>query len=222
MFDNLLRARLEGPLTTLAARIDVTVVTPDRLTLAGLVLGLGSAVAAASQLWLLALVLWLSSRACDGLDGPLARHRAHPKNHHHPEADQPTPGGAAPASHAGGFLDVTSDFVVYGATVVGVAVGATNGQGASWLPFLLVLLAYYVNGTAFLAFSSIAERADRRIEDGRSLSFLGGLAEGAETIVVHSLWLLLPGSADLVAAGWAGVVGLSAAQRMVTGYRALR
>lgn len=104
---------------------------------------------------------------------------------------------------------------------MGVAVGATNGQGASWLPFLLVLMAYYVNGTAFLTFSSIAERADRRIDDGRSLSFLDGLAEGAETIVVHSLWLLLPGSADLVAAVWAGVVGLSAAQRMVVGYRAL-
>ena len=134
------------------------------------------------------------------------------------QATIPVPSG----SHAGGFLDISSDFVVYGATVVGVAVGATSGEGASWLPFLLVLLAYYLNGTAFLAFSSIAERADRRIEDGRSLSFLGGLAEGAETILVHSLWLLLPGSADLIAFVWAGVVGLSAAQRMVAGYRSLR
>lgn len=223
MFDNQLRARLEGPLAALAARIDVTFVTPDRLTLAGLVLGLGSAAAAASQLWILALVLWFLSRVCDGLDGPLARHRAQPKNDHHLDAaGRPAPGAAASGSYAGGFLDITSDFLVYGATVVGVAVGATNGHGGSWLPFLLVLLAYYLNGTAFLAFSSIAERADRRIEDGRSLSFLGGLAEGAETIVVHSLWLVLPGWAGLIAAVWAAVVGLSAAQRMVAGYRALR
>ncbi|MGA8978612.1 MAG: CDP-alcohol phosphatidyltransferase family protein [Pedococcus sp.] len=224
MFDSRIRKHLDGPLASLAARVDGTVVTADRVTLAGLVLGLGSAVAAASQLWLLALALWLVSRACDGLDGPLARHRA---------GSSRAPGGAGAGvgtgaasvpsgSHAGGFLDISSDFVVYGATVVGVAVGATGGEGASWLPFLLVLLAYYLNGTAFLAFSSIAERADRRIEDGRSLSFLGGLAEGAETILVHSLWLLLPGSADLIAFVWAGVVGLSAAQRMVAGYRSLR
>ncbi len=236
MFDTRLRARLDGPLAAIAQRIDVKVLTPDRLTIAGLVLGLGSALAAAAQLWAIALVLWLSSRVCDGLDGPLARHRAR-RRPHRLEGDTHAVGGSTTGPHetrsrdagssdagsqAGGFLDICSDFVVYGATAVGVAVGATNGEEASLLPFLLVLLAYYINGTAFLAFSSIAERTGRRIDDGRSLSFLGGLAEGAETIVVHSLWLLLPGSADLIAAAWAGAVGLSAAQRIVAGYRALR
>jgi len=77
------------------------------------------------------------------------------------------------------------------------------GQGAPWRPILLVLLACYVNGAAFLAFSSIAERTGRTIEDGRSLSLLGGLAEGAETIVVHSLWLLLPAIAWQIPMVWA-------------------
>lgn len=141
------------------------------------------------------------------------------------------PGRAAgpPAWHraglpAGGFLDITADFVAYGATVVGVAVGTVGASAriADWLPFLAVLLAYYVNGTAFLAFSSIAERTGHRIDDGRSLSFLGGIAEGAETILVHALWLLLPAYAPPVATVWAGVVGVSAAHRVVTGYRTLR
>ncbi len=79
----------------------------------------------------------------------------------------------------------------------------------------------YVNGAAFLAFSSIAERSGRRIDDGRSLSFLGGLAEGAETIVVHTVWLLLPFWAPQIAVGWAAVVAVSGAQRIVAGYRAL-
>ena len=105
--------------------------------------------------------------------------------------------------------------------VVGVAAGATAGAGAPWWPFLLVLLAYYVNGTAFLAFSSIAERTGRTIEDGRSLSFLGGLGEGVETIAVHSLWLLLPAIAWQITLVWAAVVAISAAQRIVAGYRAL-
>lgn len=41
------------------------------------------------------------------------------------------------------------------------------GADGSLLPFLAVLLAYYINGTAFLAFSSIAERTGRGLDDGR-------------------------------------------------------
>lgn len=207
MFDAVLRRRLDGPLASVAGRIDRSWVTPDRLTVAGLVLGLTSAALASGQLWGWALLAWLTSRALDGLDGPLARRRR-----------------TGQGSAAGGFLDITADFVAYGATVVGVAVGTvgTSASLAEWLPFLAVLLAYYVNGTAFLAFSSIAERTGHRIDDGRSLSFLGGIAEGAETILVHALWLLVPAYAPQVATVWAGVVGISAAHRVVTGYRTLR
>lgn len=212
MLDSTARAVLDAPLARAAALLDRPGVTPDRLTGANLVLGLASAGAAAAQWWVPALVLWLACRLADGLDGPLARRRR-------AMASPPTPPGDA---GAGGFFDITADFVVYGAGVVGVAVGATAGYGASWLPFLVVLLAYYVNGAAFLAFSSIAERAGRRLDDGRSLSFLGGLAEGTETVVAHGLWLLLPAFAGPIAWVWAALVGVSAAHRVWAGYRALR
>lgn len=208
MFDARLRPLLQGPLDRAAAVLDVRAVTPDRLTAAGLVLGLASAGTAALGWWTASALLWLVSRLADGLDGPLARRRR--------------ARGDGDAG-AGGFFDITADFTVYGATVVGVAVGssAALGDGPLW-PFLLVLLAYYVNGTAFLAFSSIAERSGRTIDDGRSLSFLGGLAEGGETILVHTLWLLLPFWAPQIALVWAAVVGVSATHRVVAGYRALR
>ena len=209
MLDRPVRALLDRPVGALAAALDRPGITPDGLTVAGLVLGLGSAVAAALQLWALALALWLVSRVVDGLDGALARRR---------RAD----GRQSSDSEAGGFLDITADFVVYGATVLGVALGATAAYDAPWQPFAAVLLAYYVNGAAFLAFSSIAERTGRRIDDGRSLSFLGRIAEGTETIVVHSLWLIAPFWAWQLAVVWAVFVGVSAVQRMVAGYRALR
>lgn len=209
MLDRPVRALLDRPVGALAAALDRPGITPDGLTVAGLVLGLGSAVAAALQLWALALALWLVSRVVDGLDGALARRR---------RAD----GRQSSDSEAGGFLDITADFVVYGATVLGVALGATAAYDAPWQPFAAVLLAYYVNGAAFLAFSSIAERTGRRIDDGRSLSFLGRIAEGTETIVVHSLWLIVPFWAWQLAVVWAVFVGVSAVQRMVAGYRALR
>ena len=212
MLDATARRVLDRPLSRLARLVDLPSVSPNRLTLLGLATGLASAATAAGQLWWWALGLWWFSRAMDGLDGPLARRRRG-------AAD-----GNAETSHcseAGGFLDITADFVVYGATVVGVAIGATDQYDVDWLPFLFVLLAYYLNGTAFLAFSSIAERTGRRREDGRSLSFLGGLAEGTETIVVHSLWLVIPAHAAVIATVWAAVVGASAAQRIVAGFRDL-
>ncbi|MCH8570855.1 CDP-alcohol phosphatidyltransferase family protein [Nesterenkonia sp. AY15] len=206
MFDALLRSAL-APTTDAAARVlDVPWVTPNRLTGLNLAAGLISAVLAATQQWILALILWLLCRVADGLDGPLARRRA---------------GGSSPASGQGGFWDICADFIVYGATVVGVAIGASAAFDAPWLPFLLVLFAYYVNGGAFLAFSSIAEKDGRQLDDGRSLSFIGGLAEGAETVLVHSLWLIFPFAAAPIAAVWALLVGLSAAHRVVVGYRAL-
>jgi len=206
------RRVLDRPLSGLARLLDRPFVSPNRLTLLGLATGLASAATAAAQLWWWALGLWLFSRAMDGLDGPLARRRR-AAAHGNPETSH--------GSEAGGFLDITADFAVYGATVVGVAIGATGQYDASWLPFLLVLLAYYLNGAVFLAFSSIAERTGRQREDRRSLSFLGGLAEGTETIVVHSVWLVVPAHAGVIATVWAGVVGVSAAQRIVTGFRDL-
>ncbi len=218
VFDSSLRRALDAPLRGAARTLDRPWITPDRLTIAGLVVGLGSAATAAAQLWCISLILWLVSRIFDGLDGALARLRRERAE----DDDGAGNGETAGHSEAGGFLDIVADFTVYGFTVFGVGIGATAGFGAPWWPFVLVLVAYYLNGGAFLAFSSIAERTDRQIDDGRSLSFLGRIAEGAETILVHSLWLIFPFVAWQIALVWAVFVGLSAIQRMIAGYRALR
>jgi phosphatidylglycerophosphate synthase len=195
MLDASARRLLAGPL-------DRPWVTPNGLTLVGLGVGLAGALAAGFSAWPVALVLWLISRLADGLDGPLARRRAVFGKHN---------------SSAGGFLDIAADFTCYGGFVMGVAVGA----GGSALPFLAVLLAYYINGTAFLAFSSAAERSGRQLRDGRTFSFIGGLAEGTETIIVHSVWCIVPQYAAQVAWPWAAIVGLGASQRVLVGFKAL-
>lgn len=191
MVDAKLRESLESAFTYLGKAVDRPHISPDRITYGGLVFGVGGAISAWEHLWILALFLWLSSRIADGIDGALARRRLVRGT------------GKSPA---GGYLDIMSDFVVYGSFVVGVA----HGSGQSYLPFLFVLLAYYLNGTSFLAFSSIGEKEGIRIDDGRSLSFVFGLAEATETIVVHSLWCLFPHSAAQIASVWAAIVFLSA------------
>ena len=198
---------LDRPLTAIARSLDVPWISPDRLTITGLVVGVASAVAAGLQWWAVALVLWLVSRVIDGLDGALARRRRSTTS------DGPVAGSTAsstiPASIEQGFQAGNWPLVYAMGTLLSVVA-------------IVVLLAYYVNGAAFLAFSSIAERTGRTLDDGRSLSFLGRIAEGTETIVVHSLWLILPAFAWQLAVLWAGFVAVSATQRIVVGYRTLR
>ncbi len=186
--------------------LDQPWIDPDHVTAAGLVLGVLGAVAAGMQAWSLALILWLLSRLADGPDGPLARNRA---------------AAGIPVSGAGGFLDISADFLVYGSTVLGVAFGASQGFGAPMWPFLLVLLAYYVNGSSLLAFSSIAEKAGRPLDDGRSLSFLTGFAGATETILVHTLWLLFPAYAWTLALVWTTIVMADVLRQIMVGYRHL-
>ncbi len=204
MLDPVARRWTSRPLERSAAWLDRRWISPDRITVVGIGVGLAAAVCAALAAWPLALALWLLSRLADGLDGTLARRR---------RARDGTPD-----SGAGGFLDITGDFLVYGSFVVGVGLGA----GGSLLPFLAVLLAYYVNGAAFLAFSSIAERTGNQLDDGRSLSFVGGLAGGTETVLVHALWCVLPFWAGQIGWVWSAVVAVSATQRVLAGYRTLR
>lgn len=213
MFDSRLRPLLAPALDTAAGWLDRRWITPDRLTGLNLVLGLVSGVLAATQQWLPALAAWLLCRAADGVDGPLARRRL----------DRRSRPGEEPIADSGrgGFWDISADFIVYGITVAGVAVGAVTAFDAPWLPFLAVMFAYYINGSVFLAFSSIAEKTGQQQDDGRSLSFLGGLAEGAETVLVHSLWLIFPAAAWQIAAVWALAVLVSASQRIISGYRLL-
>jgi len=180
-----------------ARRLHRAGMSPTALTATGFAAGVGACVAAALALWPLALVLWLANRALDGLDGPLARLRG--------------------ASDRGGFLDIAADFTVYGAFVLGVAIAEPDAR----LACVALLVAYYVSGTAFLAWSSLAERRALAARDERSLQFVGGLAEGTETIVAYVLFCLLPGSAETIAWAFAALVAITALQRVVFAVRSL-
>ena len=80
----------------------------------------------------------------------------------------------------------------------------------------MLLATYYLSGTAFLALSSLLERrgeadARPRRSDGRSLLFVGGLAEGTETVLAYVAFCLLPAHAETVIAWiFAAMVAITA------------
>ncbi|HEY3953139.1 MAG TPA: CDP-alcohol phosphatidyltransferase family protein [Streptosporangiaceae bacterium] len=199
MLDTRMRAILGPALGVAGKRLAAAGIPPVALTAGGWAVGAGACAAIALHAWLAALGLWLASRLLDGLDGPTAR-------------------AGGQATEAGGFLDIVADFSVYAGVVVGVAVAIPRAR----LACVALLAAYYVSGTAFLALSSLAERRRQRFGDERSLRFVGGLAEGTETIGVYVLLCLRPQDATLIAWVFTLAVAVTAGQRVVMGVRLLR
>ena len=204
MFDARVRKAIAPILEPVAIVLDRAGVPPLAITGTGFLAGVGAIAAAATKNWDLALGLWLLNRLLDGLDGPVARRRG------------PT--------EVGGFLDLVADFTVYGGFVVAVGIALPQARIAC----LALLLAYYASGTAFLAISSILERrgesegATQLAQDGRSLRFVGGLAEGTETVLAYVMFCLLPSHATVVAWIFTAAVAVTALQRVAFGIRVLR
>ncbi len=198
MLDSPIRAALGPVLGAAGRRLAAAGVPPVALTAAGWAAGAGACAATALAAWPAALGLWLANRLLDGLDGPVAR------------AGTPT--------DAGGFLDIVADFSIYAGIILGLAVAVPGAR----LACVALLTAYYISGTAFLALSSLAERRRQRLGDDRSLRFVGGLAEGTETIAVYVLVFILPRHATVIVWGFTAAVAITAAQRVVTGLQLLR
>ncbi len=197
MLDVRMRAATAPVLDGVAVRLAVAGVRPGAVTAAGWLLGVGACVAVAAGMWPAALVLWLGNRLLDGLDGAVAR------------VHGPT--------ERGGFLDIVADFSIYTGFVLGVAIAVPSAR----LACVALLSAYYVSGTALLAVSSLLERRRHSRGDERSLRFVGGLAEGTETVVVYALFTVFPSQAELIAWLFAVAVAITAGQRIAFGVRVL-
>lgn len=199
MLDARLRPLVRPLLDGVAHRLAGWGIWPLAVTAVSFAAGVGAAVSAALAAWTTALVLWVVSWVLDGVDGPLAH----------------ATGGT---SELGGFLDIVSDFAVYGGFVVGVAIAVPEAR----LACAALLLAYYVSGTAFLALSSLLERRGSPEQAERSLRFVGGVAEGTETFIAYVAFCLLPAQAVWIAWVFAAAVGVTALQRTWVAVRLLR
>lgn len=198
MLDDAIRRALAPTLDRAGPRLAGLGLTTASLSVAGLVLGLASSVAAALALWPVALVLWPLSRVFDLLDGAVAR-------------------AADDVNERDGWLDIVADFTVYGGFVVGCGIGQPDARVAC----LVLLGTYYLNGSAFLAFSSASERLERERPGTATFHFQRGLAEGTETVVVHTLMVAVPSVMPTIAWAFAAVVAVTILQRVREAWRTL-
>lgn len=201
MLDGVARRLIGPPVEALGAALARRGATADAATLAGFAIGLAAAAAIAWQHYTLGLILILASRLCDGLDGAIARHTA--------------------ISDRGGYLDIVLDFAFYGAIPLAFAIARPE---ANALPGAVLLFSFYVNGSSFLAYATIAAKRgiSSTARGEKSLYFTTGLAEATETIAVFCLFCLLPGAFPAIALGFAAVCLVTAGARIALAVRTFR
>lgn len=200
MFDARIRPLIDQPLNRLGRRLAAAGITANQMTVAGFLVGLLAIPAIlAGQFWL-AIIFVVLNRLADGLDGAIAR--------------------ATRSSDLGGFLDIVLDFILYGAIPLAFAVA--NPQ-ANALACAVLLLSFFANGSSFLAFAIMAAKRGRETtaQGMKSLYYLSGLAEGAETIVFLLAICLFPGWFVPIAYAYAAVCFASAGARIALAARVL-
>jgi len=200
MFDAKLRPLIDPPLNAMGRWLSGVGVTANFLTFAGLVFGLGAAIAIAfGQVWL-GLGLILANRVLDGLDGAVARARG--------------------PSALGGYFDIVADFAFY----VSIPLGFGVMSASNTLPALVLVASFVLTGVSFLAFATIAAEQGKSTQAHGKKSFFysTGLAEGTETIAVFVAMCLLPDWFAVIAYAYAALCVLTVFQRSALAMLILR
>ena len=200
MFDARLRGLVDPPLNAAGRLLARAHVGADGVTLTGFVCGMMGAVAIVFNQLLAALALILLGRLLDGLDGAIAR--------------------ATRSTDRGGFLDIALDFVFYGSIPLAFAM---LDPFRNALPASALIASFYANGAVFLAYGIMAEKRgmESKLQGQKSLYYMAGLAEGAETIGFFALFCLFPAVFPWLASLFAVVCYMSAIARLVLAWRAL-
>lgn len=188
MLDAAARKLIDPPLDRLGAGLARIGVSADSVTLFALIPGAGAVWALSQQAYWLALALILVNRLCDGLDGAVARHTR--------------------LTDFGGYLDIVSDFIFYAAVLLGFLLADPAANAG---PAAVLMVSFFGTGSSFLAFATIAAKRGLSTEarGAKSFYYMGGLAEGTETILFFALACLIPQHFPWLAYGFAALCGIT-------------
>jgi len=202
MLDKFITPVIKPLLTPIVAALHKLGITADQLTVAGFLIGMLALPLLAFELWYGALAVIVLNRIFDGLDGALARY-------------------AQQSSSAGGYLDVTLDFLFYAAVPLGFIL-ANPAQNA--IAGALLLAAFIGTGSSFLAFAISAEKfqLDKPQFKYKSFYYLNGLTEGTETIALFIALCIWPQHFVLLAGIFATACAVTIFTRIHGGYHTLK
>lgn len=193
--------KLAKPLLESMARKLDSRMTADQVSFLGFIIGIGGVAAIGFHYYLTGLILILLNRLADGIDGTLARIKG--------------------ATDSGAYLDISLDFIFYSAVVFGFALADPNKNG---LAAAALIFSFVGTGSSFLAYAILAER--RKLTNlrlpNKGFYYLGGIAEGTETILFFILFCLFPGSFTTLAWILTAICWLSTCLRIFSAYTTLK
>lgn len=201
MLDKYVIPLIKKPLNSAASYCLPYHIKADQVTVISFVIGLFALPALWLQHYHLALLLIILNRIGDGLDGAIAR------------KTQP--------SDAGGFLDISLDFLFYALIPFGFLL-ANPEQNAFYAALLIV--SFVGTGSSFLAFASIAGKRNiaNPVYQNKSLYYMSGIAEGTETIAFFIAFCLWPHAFPQLATIFAVLCLLTTFNRIWAGYRTIQ
>ncbi len=200
MLDRLSIKVIRWPLTQSAKVLDSFGATANQITLTGFLLGCLAFPALILEEYLWALLFISLNRIFDGLDGALARKQG--------------------ISDAGGFLDISLDFLFYSLIPFGFVL-ANPEQNAIAGAFLI--FSFIGTGTSFLAFAVMAGKRgiENPVYKNKSLYYMSGLTEGTETISCFVLFCLLPNHFYTIAYIFGAACWFTTFTRIYSGFQTL-
>ncbi|WP_024591913.1 MULTISPECIES: CDP-alcohol phosphatidyltransferase family protein [unclassified Pseudoalteromonas] len=202
MLDKFITPVIKPLLTPVVMLMHKRGITADQLTVVGFLVGLLAVPLLAFEMWYGALVAIALNRILDGLDGALARY-------------------ANQSSSAGGFLDITLDFLFYAAIPLGFIL-ANPEQNA--IAGSILLATFIGTGSSFLAFAIAAEKfkLEKPQFKYKSFYYLNGLTEGTETIALFIAFCIWPQHFAVMASIFAIACGITIFTRIHGGYHTLK
>lgn len=201
MLDRFALALIRPTIDRMARGLAQAGVGANAVTLVGFGVGLFAAFLIAAHAYSVGLAALLASRLCDALDGAVARQTA--------------------PSDAGGFLDITLDFVFYASIPLAFALAAPQ---ANALAAAVLLAAFCGTGSSFLAFAVLAAKRGltRTAMPDKSFYFLGGLTEATETLLFFAAMCLWPQHFAALAYAFAALCAITIASRLWWGWKAFQ
>ncbi|MFQ3205708.1 MULTISPECIES: CDP-alcohol phosphatidyltransferase family protein [unclassified Pseudoalteromonas] len=202
MLDKFVTPIIKPLLTPVVMLINKSGITANQLTVFGFLVGMFAVPLLAFEMWYGALIAIALNRILDGLDGALARY-------------------ANQSSSAGGFLDITLDFLFYAAIPLGFIL-ANPAQNA--IAGAILLATFIGTGSSFLAFAIAAEKfkLDKPQFKYKSFYYLNGLTEGTETIALFVAFCIWPQHFAIMASLFAAACAITIFTRIYGGYHTLK
>ena len=199
MIDNSFRRFLPAYLDGILRFLRKLKITPNQLTFFAFLVALASAYFVFIGYYYSAIVTWWFSRFFDACDGIYARKYSL-------------------TSNFGAYLDIQLDMAAYSLMVIAFSLRFPE----FYLAWMLMLFFYVLCVTGALSLGNFETQLNIKDSSGRGLRLASGLAEGGETGLAYTLFLLFPHWLNITTKIWLAVLLVTVIARLYLAFKILR